>query len=88
MKLIPNWIKNYRIDIYKDLIFWPIVTLWLIGNIIEAYYTGEAIWVNQGFILLMCILIFIKTISNKFNNWLNTPLDKNERYKYKRKRIS
>ena len=35
MKLLPNWIKNYRIDIYKDLVFWPIATLWLIGNIIE-----------------------------------------------------
>lgn len=76
MNLIPNWIKDYRIDIYKDLVFWPITTLWLIGNIIEWYCTGAAIWVSQGFILLMCILIFIKTVSKKFNNWLNTPLKK------------
>jgi hypothetical protein len=88
MKLLPDWIKNYRIDIYKDLVFWPIATLWLIGNIIEFYYTHAAIWVNQGFILIMCILIYIKETNKKFNNWLNTPLDKNERYKYKRKRIS
>jgi hypothetical protein len=86
MKLLPDWIKNYRIDIYKDLVFWPIALLWLIGNNIEWYYTNDAIWVNQGFIFLMCILIFIKTISTKFNNWLNTPLNKNERYKYKRKK--
>ena len=88
MKLLPDWIKDYKIDIYKDLVFCPIAALWLIGNIIEAYYMHTAILVNQGFILLMCILIFIKETNRKFNNWLNTPLDKNERYKYKRKRIS
>ena len=76
MKLLPNWIKNYRIDIYKDLVFWAIVKLWLIGNIIEFYYTSAAIWVNQGFILIMWILIFIKEINKKFNNWLNTPIYK------------
>ena len=65
--------------------FWPIATLWLIGNIIEWYYTSDAIWVSQGFVLLMCILIFIKETNKNFNNWLNTPLDKNERYKYRRK---
>lgn len=76
MKLLPDFIRNYRIDIYKDLVFWPIATLWLIGNSIEWYYTGDAIWVNIGFILLMCILIFIKDTNKKFNNWLNTPLKK------------
>ena len=69
-----NILKRYRIDIYKDLVFWPIVTLWLIGNIIEFYYTSSAIWVNQGFILIMCILIYFKETNEKFNNWLNTPL--------------
>lgn len=76
MKLIPDFIKNYRIDIYKDLVFWPIATLWLIGNIIEFCYTNEAFWVNNGFIVIMCILILIKTYSTKFNNWLNTPIKK------------
>lgn len=85
MKLLPNWIKNYRIDIYKDIVFWSIVVLWLTGNILEAYYTGEAFFVNMFGIMFMSFLILIKTISNKFNNWLNTPLDKNERYKYRRK---
>jgi GH15 family glucan-1,4-alpha-glucosidase len=55
---------------------WPIATLWLIGNIIEFYYTGAAIWVNQGFILIMCILIYFKETNKKFNDWLNTPLKK------------
>lgn len=76
MKHMPNWIKTYKIDIYKDLVFWPIAILWLIGNIIEWYYTSDAIWVNIGFILLMCILIFIKETNKKFNDWLNTPLKK------------
>lgn len=76
MKLLPDFIRNYRIDIYKDLVFWPIATLWLIGNSIEWYYTSDAIWVNIGFILLMCILIFIKDTNKKFNDWLNTPLKK------------
>lgn len=74
MKLLPDWIKNYRIDIYKDLVFWSITALWFIGNIIEWYYTGIAIWVTQGFILIMCILIFIKETNKKFNNWLNTKI--------------
>ena len=86
MKILPDWIKNYRIDIYKDILFWTIVILWLIGNIVEFYYTSAAIWVSQGFILIMWILIFIKEINKKFNNWLNTPIDKNERYKYRRKK--
>ena len=60
MKLLPDWIKNYRIDIYKDLVFWPIVVLWLIGNILEAYYTGEAVFVNMIGIIFMCLLIVIK----------------------------
>lgn len=80
MKLIPDFIRNYRIDIYKDIIFWLIVALWLTGNILEAYYTGEAFYVNQGFILIMCILVFIKTTNKKFNNWLNTPLNKNGKH--------
>ena len=85
MKLLPNWIKNYRIDIYKDIVFWLIVVLWITGNILEAYYIGEAFFVNMFGIMFMSFLILIKTLSNKFNNWLNTPLNKNERYKYRRK---
>lgn len=76
MKILPDWIKNYRIDIYKDILFWTIVILWLIGNIVEFYYTSAAIWVSQGFILIMWILIFIKETNKKFNNWLNTPIYK------------
>ena len=73
---MPNWIKNYRIDIYKDIIFWIIVVVWLTGNIVETYCTGEAVFVNMFCILFMSVLILIKTFSKKFNNWLNTPLKK------------
>ena len=71
---MPNWIKNYRIDIYKDIIFWIIVVVWLTGNIVETYCTGEAFFVNMFCIIFMSFLILIKTFSKKFNNWLNTPL--------------
>ena len=73
---MPNWIKTYKIDIYKDLVFWPIATLWLIGNIVETYYAGEAFFVNMFYIMFMSVLILIKTFSKKSNNWLNTPLKK------------
>lgn len=73
---MPNWIKNYRIDIYKDIIFWIIVVVWLTGNIVETYYIGEAFFVNMFCIMFMSVLILIKTFSKKFNNWLNTPLKK------------
>lgn len=80
MKVIPDFIRNYRIDIYKDLVFWPIVVLWLTGNILEAYYTGEAFFVNMFGIMFMSLLILIKMSSKKFNDWLNTPLNKNGKH--------
>lgn len=73
---MPNWIKNYKIDIYKDIIFWIIVVVWLTGNIVETYCTGEAFFVNMFCIMFMSVLILIKTFNKKFNNWLNTPLKK------------
>lgn len=73
---MPNWIKNYKIDIYKDIIFWIIVVVWLTGNIVETYCTGEAFFVNMFCIMFMSVLVLIKTFSTKFNNWLNTPLKK------------
>lgn len=85
MKVIPDFIRNYRIDIYKDLVFWPIVVMWLTGNILEAYYTSEAFFVNIFGIMFMSFLIIFKNLCKNFNDWLNTPLDKNERYKYRRK---
>lgn len=86
MKIIPDFIRNYRIDIYKDIVFWSIVVLWLTGNILEAYYMGEAFFVNMFGIMFMIFLVLIKNSSKKFNDWLNTPLNKNERYNYKRKK--
>ena len=80
MKLIPDFIRNYRIDIYKDIVFWPIVALWLTGNILEAYYTGEVFFVNMFGIIFMSLLILIKNLCKSFNDWLNTPLNKNGKY--------
>ena len=80
MKVIPDFIRNYRIDIYKDLVFWPIVVLWLTGNILEAYYTGEVFFVNMFGIMFMSLMILIKMSSKKFNDWLNTPLNKNGKH--------
>ena len=77
MKLIPDFIRNYRIDIYKDIVFWSIVVLWLTGNILEAYYTGEVFLVNMFGIVFMSLLVLIKMTSKKFNDWLNRPLKKN-----------
>lgn len=74
MKIIPDFIRNYRIDIYKDVVFWSIVVLWLTGNILEAYYTGEAFFVNLFGIMFMSLLVLIKTSCKKFNDWLNKPL--------------
>ena len=51
---MPNWIKNYRFDIYKDIIFWIIVVAWLTGNIVETYCTGEA-FLLICFVLCLCL---------------------------------
>ena len=80
MKLIPDFIRKYRIDIYKDIVFWSIVVLWLSGNILEAYYTGEAFFVNMFGIMFMSLLILIKNSSKKFNDWLNRPLKQNGKH--------
>lgn len=74
MKLVPDFIRNYRIDIYKDIVFWSIVVLWLTGNILEACYTGEAFLVNRFGIIFMSLLVLIKKSCKKFNDWLNKPL--------------
>lgn len=74
MNMIPDFIKDYRINIYKDIVFWTIVVLWLTGNILEACYTGEAVFVNMFSIMFMSLLILIKMSCKRFNNWLNKPL--------------
>ena len=62
--------------INKDLIFWAIAILWLIGNIIEYYITKQAIIVNYGFITLMAFVILLKNHNHNFDSWLNKPLKK------------
>ena len=58
-----NVFKRYRVDTYKDIVFWGICFVWLIGNFVEWIITGHAIINN-----------FVKLYNTRFNNWLNTPL--------------
>lgn len=71
---IINIFKRYRVDTYKDIVFWCICFVWLIGNIVEGIITGYAIINNMVWVLIMCIVNFVKFYNTQFNNWLNTPL--------------
>ena len=69
-----NVFKRYRVDTYKDIVFWSICVIWLTGNFIEWVITGHAIINNMVWVLIMCILNLVKLYNTRFNNWLNTPL--------------
>ena len=69
-----NVFKRYRVDTYKDIVFWGICFVWLIGNFVEWIITGHAIINNMVWVLIMCIVNFVKLYNIRFNNWLNTPL--------------
>ena len=69
-----NVFKRYRVDTYKDIVFWCICLVWLIGNFVEWVLTGHAIINNMIWVLIMCIVNFVKLYNTRFNNWLNTPL--------------
>ena len=71
-----NVFKQYRVDTYKDIVFWNICVVWLIGNFIEWIITGRAIIYNMVWVLIMCVVNFVKLYNTQFNNWLNTPLFK------------
>lgn len=71
---IINVFKRYQVDTYKDIVFWCICFIWLIGNFVECIITGHVIINNMMLIFIMCIVNLVKLYNIRFNNWLNTPL--------------
>lgn len=71
-----NIFRRYRVDTYKDIVFWSICIIWFIGNIVEAIFTRQVFVNNMCWIFIMCIINLIKLYNTRFNNWLNTPLFK------------
>lgn len=62
------------IKIYKDIVFWSIAIIWLIGNLIEFKLTNYCFIVSFVMIAVMTVLISIKINNDAFNKWLNTPI--------------
>lgn len=60
--------------IYKDIVFWCIALLWLIGNIIEYILSNYCYINNLIWIFIMAVVNLVKINNNKFNDWLNTPI--------------
>lgn len=60
--------------IKKDLIFYTIIILWLILGMIEVALTdfNGVSYTSMGFISVILILVFFKTINRKFANWLES----------------
>ena len=61
------------LQINKDAVFWSIVILWGLSNIITLLVWGDAsvIFSNMAFIMLFCLLIIAMRLFPKFNKWLN-----------------
>ena len=63
--------------IYKDIVFWCVVLIWLTLNIVVAIIDKSMLFFsNNIMIIFMCILIFLKNTNIKFENWLNTKIRK------------
>lgn len=63
--------------IIKDVVFWSYAILWLVSNIVSFFITKDnfaVVVTNYSFMVTMLIIVYIKTVSIKFNNWLNKPL--------------
>lgn len=63
--------------IIKDVVFWSYAILWLVSNIVSFFITKDnfaVVVTNYSFMVTMLIIVYIKTVSVKFNNWLNKPL--------------
>lgn len=61
----------------KDVVFWSYASLWLISNCVSFFITKDDFAVtvtNYAFMFTMMIIVFVKTMSKKFNDWLNKPL--------------
>lgn len=65
-----------KIEIYKDIVVIVICALWLLGNTVEFLLTRSMYVNNIEFIAIVSILILIKDKNEKFNNWLNTKINK------------
>lgn len=62
--------------IYKDVILWTVVLLWLLTNVI-VFMLADASAVsisNLAYIIFIAVLIITKNKSKNFNYWLNTKL--------------
>lgn len=60
--------------IYKDIVFWCIALLWLIGNIIEYILSNYCYINNLIWIFIIAVVNLVKINNDKFNDWLNTPI--------------
>ena len=63
--------------IIKDVVFWSYAIMWLVSNIVSFFITKDnfaVVVTNYSFMVTMLIIVYIKTVSVKFNNWLNKPL--------------
>ena len=63
--------------IIKDVVFWSYAILWLVSNIVSFFITKDDFAVtvtNYAFMVTMMIIVFVKTMSKKFNDWLNKSL--------------
>lgn len=63
--------------IIKDVVFWSYAILWLVSNIVSFFITKDnfaVVVTNYSFMVTMLIIVYIKTVNVKFNNWLNKPL--------------
>ena len=64
------------IKIYKDIVFWSIAIIWLMGNLIEYKLTNYCYIVSFVMIAVMAVLNSVKIYNDRFNEWLNTPIKK------------
>lgn len=56
----------------KDWLFWWIVAIWAFFAVMTLYVKWlDTFYVNNAFIILICVLILAKNNNDKFNNWLN-----------------
>lgn len=61
----------------KDLLFYSTLLLWLIINVSVYVYTENNNWIfyiNNAFVIVLCIDILFKLYSKKFRNWLDKKL--------------
>lgn len=58
---------------YKDLLFLVFVVVWLTINVTTFILTENndlLFFINNGFVILFCVLLLFKFNNKKFKNWL------------------